>query len=939
MKNSNIKELKDKMLKEYLSSQLIYVQFTSYVENRIKNILTENNIKYQSLDSRVKSYDSLENKLTENIINGIHGSIKNLNDLSGVRVIFYNEEDLRKLRDIISDEFKIESYRPSEDIIKYDGTNITISLKKDDNKFKGMLCEIQLTTVLHHAMNEFGHNIIYKDVDELQSKDSKEYKIICDIFAEARKEILNVIASLELIDKRVDGIKTGAKNIDLLLDKDFNRKLQNVKSLNELETIINKMIEIIPLVNKYEENYKIICNSGIIYSLVKKFDELPVETATFLNYNMYEYIFEKLLEFLKCYKYLWIDDFNNIISILYKLSIKNNIVNKFDDFLKSLFISDKVDSNKGYGNYNIHEIAYSLIFDKNIDEYIRIKLAEYFCNINYDYLEKIEQNKVSLISNKVNPSNNYKNKIYMSIDEVLNIFLNNNSKEALRTLININHELERNNDIFKNNPIYEFFYNNYDRINFFSKNKLYNSVSNWNNSKLKDSKFYNKLKVDKLHILFAMLFNFYIDEIPGVDFAEKEEYKQDYLDKYIKNFNDENVEEIIDILNAMDDEKINDSNLFYAGRFLINIGKLKNYGKDIIKIKWNEYIFLGIVKQDKNYKYRVDDEIKIDKIILAMLGTEIVDLKVLDRIIRYVEKTKNEKLVFDILKLITNNNDLANNEEYKKYLLDKIKQYNFIKKGIIGKLLFNRRTEKQVIEKYSYDELKILIDNCRYSEFNEFDNFFLNNVFEKYPEDIRMILRYKIIDKPNTNLHNSYHYTNLTKCSNYNVERYNNLLLCMEILEKNDCYKVSNYIHYLIGEYTEEVGDDVLKYLNENDNYETYTNVINLCRLFDVSISCWKIFEFIVSKVDENDKLLNEIDCLFFNTGVVSGKYGIANSYYDKYMFFKLLKPKNKKVKCFVAKEIETFKILYQEEKNTRDKEIIKDEVKYKLENIKAGEN
>ena len=109
MKNSNIKELKDKMLKEYLSSQLIYVQFTSYVENRIKNILTENNIKYQSLNSRVKSYDSLENKLTENIINGIHGSIKNLNDLSGVRVIFYNEEDLRKLRDIISDEFKIES--------------------------------------------------------------------------------------------------------------------------------------------------------------------------------------------------------------------------------------------------------------------------------------------------------------------------------------------------------------------------------------------------------------------------------------------------------------------------------------------------------------------------------------------------------------------------------------------------------------------------------------------------------------------------------------------------------------------------------------------------------------------------------------------------------------------------------------------------------------
>ena len=243
MGSSKLKEVKDKMLKEYLSSQLLYVEFTSYIENKIKNILIENGIKYQSLTSRVKTYDSLENKLTEKIINGICGNIKNLNDLSGVRVIFYNEDDLKRFNDIIYDEFNIESYRPSEDIMKYDGTNITISLKKDVNKFKGMLCEIQLTTVLSHAMNEFGHNILYKDVDELQSKDVKEYERIKNIFEKARKDILNVIASLEVINKRVDSIKNGAKNIELLLDKDFNKKLQKVKSLNELEDIINKMVE------------------------------------------------------------------------------------------------------------------------------------------------------------------------------------------------------------------------------------------------------------------------------------------------------------------------------------------------------------------------------------------------------------------------------------------------------------------------------------------------------------------------------------------------------------------------------------------------------------------------------------------------------------------------------------------------------------------------
>ena len=46
----------------------------------------------------------------------------------------------------------------------------------------------------------------------------------------------------------------------------------------------------------------------------------------------------------------------------------------------------------------------------------------------------------------------------------------------------------------------------------------------------------------------------------------------------------------------------------------------------------------------------------------------------------------------------------------------------------------------------------------------------------------------------------------------------------------------------------------------------------------------------------------------------------------------------NKKVKEFVDKEVKRFKTLYQIEKNKRDKSIIKDETKYKLENKKSDD-
>ena len=66
-----------------------------------------------------------------------------------------------------------------------------------------------------------------------------------------------------------------------------------------------------------------------------------------------------------------------------------------------------------------------------------------FCDINYNYCEEVGKNKINFISSKTNPNDNYKTKIYKSIDELLDIFLNNHSKDALRALININTDLEK----------------------------------------------------------------------------------------------------------------------------------------------------------------------------------------------------------------------------------------------------------------------------------------------------------------------------------------------------------------------------------------------------------------------------------------------------------------------------------------------------------------
>ena len=933
-KEEKMQNIKDNILKEYMSLQLQYVEFTLYIENEIKNALIENGIKYQSISSRVKSYDSLTNKLTDKMINVIHKDIKKLNDLSGVRVIFYDETELKRFSGIIYDKFNIVNYKISEDIMQYDGTNITISLKKTINKFKDFLCEIQLTTVLSHAMNEFGHNIIYKDIDELQAKDAKEYDKIKSIFLKVREDVYKVISSMEFINQRVKSIKMGARNLELILDDKFIDEIKSIDSLNDLESIINRMIEIIPLINENEDNCRAIYESSIIYTIVSKFSKLPHESAMLLNYDTFEYKYDKMLEFLRSYKYLWIHDFKRIIVELYEIALNNQLLNKFDDFIEKLLISDKVESEKSKSGYSIHEMIFCLILDSELDDCIKLILSKHFCNLDYHYCEEAGMNQVSFIRKRLCPNNNYINKIYEVIKVVLHIFSTNESQHnnALQSLISINYELENNSKIFKRNTIYDYFYLQYDDIDVYSKNKLYNSVGNRNNSILKKSDFYKKLKSDRLQILFAMLFGFSIIDVPSMKYNEKEEFREKYLNKYIDSFDKSRVEDILSILDIIDKDEIKQMNLYNAGIFLIRVGLIKNYGKRILKKKWNEFIMLGIIDSDANYKYKIENEQMASSLVDAMLLTSKTNIKLLDNLISFSESSHIEALEIKIMKIIINNGVLVNNAKYKCYLINKLKIYNDNENGILGEILYNFNTEKLIISLYEYEEICIILENLRFCEFNRFDEFFLSYLFEKYPDDIRMLIRKKLNDHPNTNLDNTFNYSNLTSCSNFDEERYNNIVLCFELLKQNNYYKISNYIHFLTGGYNEKIEKDIIKYLKEKNDYANYEIAIDMCRMFDVSISCWKICEHIISNIDENDQMINEIDCIMFNTGVVTGEYGIANAFNEKYLFFSGLKSKNKKVEKFVNTEKKRFKNLYQEEKNKRDKKAITAENTYNLE-------
>lgn len=939
MEVDKLDKIRDNMLTNYMELQLDYIEFTKYVENKINNIITEKNIVYQTISSRVKNYKSLEKKLTESIINGIHKNIKNLNDLSGIRVIFYDEHELKRIYEILNKNFIIDNTKYPDNIIEYDGINVTLSLKEKINKFSDMKCELQLTTLMSHAMNEFGHNVLYKDVLELESKNKNEYDNIKNIFNDTRIKVLEVMKTLEFINHRIDSLKNGSLTLELIVNPMFVESIKSINNLEEVEITINKLIEVIPLINNDEININKIIDSNIILEIVKKFISLPEENESGINYDTYDYKFDKLFEFLLRYMYLWVKDYQEIINILYlKVNSlkKTRVKDNFKKFLKDCLINDKVNSHRKIANFQLHNLAYKYIMKSQKETYPEVKmiLATEFCNFKYSFCEETGPMQVNIVMTALEPNEAYKLKIKNVVKKCCSIFIKEQTIDNFNKLVSIvKSNVDTETDSFKIVEVYDFFENNYDKIDDYYKSELYKNTYFIKKAKIKDSNFYKKLKFDRTHILYSYLFCNFIDEIPGAKYREREEYREKFLNSYIEHFNIDNVEEAIKIINILEVHKKDIKNLNVVSRFLIKIGEKIELSKQIYEKTRNSYILVGIVNVESTYEINLRNEEEIKNLTEAIYYSQTYNNDLIKVLSKYVKESKNHLLYKEFIRLVFDSIELFQITDYRNQVLDELTIANKKCIDMMEYIFIRPDVEEYIINNLCLEEIKIIINNTKFNTISYLNESFYESVFEKYPEVIRNFIEEQVENEQEDKYYNNDY--SLKECSNYKEELENNLMLCIKILNKKPFYKVSQFVRYLLGDFDNDIEKKLINILsNKNDN-ATLKSILNICRILSVSVDGWHIYEKIIELLDADDKLLREISCLLFDTGVVSGEYGIANSFKSKYDFLKTIKSKNENVNLFVKNQIKRFEALYKSEKMETDKEIIKRRVEYELDHKK----
>lgn len=326
-----------KIIEEYKHEQEIYIDFCRSIIFLLEKLLKNNSFQYQMVSSRVKDIESIKSKLTGNRKISNIESIRELDDFAGCRVIFYLDSELQRFISFIYQEFEVikNNLRYSND--DYNAHHLIIKFKEDRLKlteykqFDGMICELQLTTVLFHAWSEVSHNITYKTPAELREFDNDSVESLKNHLKEIMENLIKPANyRLQYIQKEYLKLQEGRRIFDIAF---LNRILQSQNR--------NEMYESLSLLTQYVRKYGDKSPSDLrlpdfISFIIKKSKKLKTIVPKVLGFGYeHRHVAEECINILDMIKYQYPEQ---VFLLLVDLSLEKDreIRNKAENVLKGM---------------------------------------------------------------------------------------------------------------------------------------------------------------------------------------------------------------------------------------------------------------------------------------------------------------------------------------------------------------------------------------------------------------------------------------------------------------------------------------------------------------------------------------------------------------------------------------------------------------------------
>jgi len=747
-------KIKQSIIKDYENKAGLYEDFAKAVAFILGVLLKDKKFFFQVISPRAKTIDSLEYKLNRSNLKKLNiKKYSDIQDLAGVRIIFYLESDAKRFTPYIYDEFGDKNIIKHESKIDEDGYNAThlvIRLDEDRlklseySKYKDLKCEIQLTTVLYHAWSEMAHDLIYKPKRTLLDFDRRSFEVLDKHFKEVMENhIKKASISFEAIYYKFKEIQKGRDIFDRSFLESISRSDSN-----------NKIYQQLVLLEKYTAKFgdKIPEEMNIIKLLEEVIDKSKVnkiesEKTIFgkLPGKTYSDIVIKCLEILNHIKYIKIPDTFNILTKLHQ-EPDEKIKNKAKEVLERLVEYNLyVLRQKGVG-YAIQRVILDTILGwsqkekiKNI-EIIKI-VASKLLQSSFEGSAMTDWNKLTLSFGALQPTSYLKKIRKDTIDLIIALYKKFKDVENKISLLKVLENASR----YPSQGDYSEIKDKMDGmitndvkglVNFYEStifNKNGNIITeplvveevehqlNWvdetqRNEVLEIDKLLEKIKKDETYHLYRLLIGDVYEELKIAEgWERKEEERVKEINLEFEKINTESVKVWIQKLNLIAENKsiVDEWKFGRFNGFLLRIAREKTKLAKIIlddafenskPLKNFTGWFLAGFRQINNVKIwdeyadklskEKDIALSRDLIFSISFTTESEQIKFIrKRDIDLLTRVVNRQKPFEFLNKIDNKNELVNLNYIIINVLSKIYKKNKMQIELLIKTLIRNDPE------------------------------------------------------------------------------------------------------------------------------------------------------------------------------------------------------------------------------------------------------
>ena len=249
----------DNYTKRFTELKPKYEKLGVNVKQAVESLLQENDIPYLSINYRVKEQKSFLEKInrkeyTEPFVE--------TEDICGVRIICYFQNDIQKIQNIITKEFDVFEEQSKQELLNatefgYRSTHLIARVKKEWEStpiFRGIVdlkFEIQVRTILMHSWAEIEHKLAYKSESDIPKELRRKFSFISAIleaadtqFEEIKDRInqnkKDLIAKAEKNERFDDTVELNLDNLQAFMDFAFSGR---EKDINVTQRVLEEMLK------------------------------------------------------------------------------------------------------------------------------------------------------------------------------------------------------------------------------------------------------------------------------------------------------------------------------------------------------------------------------------------------------------------------------------------------------------------------------------------------------------------------------------------------------------------------------------------------------------------------------------------------------------------------------------------------------------------------